>query len=59
MTRYKFLMQFVLQIGLKIEYSDKFIVIDIPFINIMISTDKYAEGWNIFGKEGGHFSPPF
>lgn len=59
MTRYKFLMQFVLQIGLNIGCRDKFIVIDIPFVNIMISTGDYSHGWHIFGIEGGNYDTPF
>lgn len=51
MGAYRFSIYFKVQFGLKIGYEDSFHIIDIPFIRFMYSTDTYASGCVIFGKE--------
>lgn len=53
MATYKISMYFILQIAIGVSFEDGFFEINIPFIRIMLSTDKYSTGYSIFGK---HFN---
>lgn len=50
MIKYRLTIEFILQLGLSIGYSDTFININLPFLSILICLDKESYGYNIFNK---------
>ena len=50
MSKYRLAIYLKMQIGFLLKQEDDFIIIELPFISIMIATDKYASGKLIFGK---------
>lgn len=56
MGAYRLAIYFKWQIGLNIKYEYEFIDIYLPFIKIMVSTNKIAYGVKIFNWDSDNFN---